>query len=101
MKKMTIKGLNYLLYNIKEDLQIHQCIKFIYKNSTYDYNIARTSTIIAYTNDQINEWNKRIGGLNPNQEEKLVSADEFYDVDDDNTYLKGKFIITISINRIV
>jgi len=89
MQQLTIKGLNYILYKKNNLSIIKQCVEFLYPNSIYDPNIAKDSTIIAYTNDQINEWNKIIGNLNINKEEKLISTDEFYDVDDNNNYLKG------------
>lgn len=68
-------------YFINNEDGIKEAIDFIYPGG-YQPNSMHKKSILATTNEKVDEWNNLIQNLNPNEKYNLISCDELCEVDD-------------------
>jgi ATP-dependent DNA helicase PIF1 len=69
-------------------------LKWLYPNN-FSSEAAATTTILAGTNVQVNQWNDVIANLNPGIEKIYESVDEMGEVDDPHDILKNMLTSTV------
>ena len=76
------------LSNLRESSCKDKLIEWLYPNG-FNNNDANNNTILAMTNKDVDEWNQTIADMNDNEEQIMLSTDEFMDVDDPYNHLKN------------
>ena len=82
-KDFIFSNIPYFNENIETSSQAS--MRWLFPDNVYDATTAANNTILATTNDEVDNWNDRIANLNPRPEAVMLSNTWFSEVDD----LKG------------